>query len=168
MMPALLRIYASFAEFDRDECARLGLDPGELIEEAPQALAVPVQKAVAKRRSLSIPRTTAASLRAEGVLEIGRAQGTSVLYVRTRERLHLLHVTWLPDRQLDDYAVKIAMTWIEDHGMPSYAVADNLGVNESTLRQALLAAGYEREGAAPPGAPRGNRRGRLARRSSAP
>ena len=71
------------------------------------------------------------------------------LYVRTRLKLHLLHVTWLPDRRLDDYAVSLAMNWIEGHGLPSYVVADNLGVNENTLRKALLAAGYERAIAPP-------------------
>jgi hypothetical protein len=81
---------------------------------------------------------------AEGILEIGCAKESSVLFVRTRVKLHLLHSTGLPDRQLDDYAVRLAVTWIEGHGLPSYEVAKNLGVNETTLRSALTAAGYVR------------------------
>ncbi len=97
--------------------------------------------------------------------------GTSVLYVRTHVKLHLLHTTWLPDRRLDDYAVSLAVTWIEDHGLPSYAVADNLGVSDATLRNALTAAGYERLNPKQQAAlaiarsarKLGNRRGRLVR-----
>ena len=87
---------------------------------------------------------TPASLRAEGVLEIGCATGTSVLFVRTKVKIHLLHTTSLPDRVLDDYAVSMAVNWIESHGMPSYEVARSLGVTETTLRTALSKAGYER------------------------
>ena len=113
---------------------------------------------------------TPASLRAEGVLEVGRAAGMSVLYVLTRVKLHLLHLTWVPDRRLDDYAITLALNWIEN-GMPSYEVAGNLGVQEDTLRHALLAAGYERalpvaRGRSKKGA-RSNRRGRFMRRAVA-
>ena len=118
-------------------------------------------------------RVTPESLRAEGILEIGCANGTSVLFVRTRVKLHLLHSTWLPDRQLDDYAVSLAVTWIEGHGLPSYEVAKNLGVRETTLRHALTEAGYDRlspeQHAQRAGARSvrkfGNRRGRLVRAS---
>ena len=114
---------------------------------------------------------TPASLRAEGILEMGCAQGTSILFVRTLVKLHLFHATWLPDRQLDDYAVSLAVTWIEGHGLPSYEVAKNLGVSENTLRRALTKAGYERLTPKQHGqlanarASRkfGNRRGRLVR-----
>ena len=123
----------------------------------------------------SRPRVTPELLRAEGILEIGCATGTSVLFVRTRVKLHLIHSTWLPDRQLDDYAVSLAVTWIEDHGLPSYEVAKNLGVSETTLRRALTAAGYERlspeqhEQLSRARSARtfGNRRGRLVRASKA-
>lgn len=114
---------------------------------------------------------TAASLRAEGVLEIGRATDTSVLFVRTRLKLHLIHMANLPDRQLDDYAVRLAVTWIEDQGLPSIAVAKNLGVTQETLRKALAAAGFERltpmeyQQRKDARSQRGNRRGRLVRTS---
>ena len=91
-----------------------------------------------------ITKVTPEALRAEGILEIGCAKGTSVLFVRTHVKLHLIHSTWLPDRPLDDYAVRLAVTWIEGHGLPSCEVAKNLGVSETTLRSALTAAGYER------------------------
>ena len=114
---------------------------------------------------------TPTALRAEGILEIGRVPGTSVLFVQTRVKLHLLHSTWLPDRQLDDYAVSLAVTWIEGHGLPSCTVANNLGVSETTLRNALTKAGYERLSPAQHAAlavarsarKLGNRRGRLVR-----
>ena len=139
--PEVPRIYTSFAEFEREELRRLGLAawPAPIIATpfAPPALipmpVVPVPSPV-----------TPASLRAEGILEMGCAQGTSVLFVRTVVKLHLLHATGLPDRQLDDYAVSLAVTWIEGHGLPSYEVAKNLGVSETTLRRALTKAGYER------------------------
>lgn len=140
--PELPRIYSSFAEFERDELRRLGLTawPAATPPSTPAAL-VHVQPTAL---SFVVGRMTPASLRAEGVLEIGCATGTSVLFVRTRIKLHLLHTTWLPDRQLDDYAVSLAVTWIEGHGLPSCEVAKNLGVSETTLRHALTAAGYER------------------------
>jgi hypothetical protein len=84
------------------------------------------------------------ALRAEGIEEIGCAPGTSVLFVRTRKGIHVLHTTWVPERQLDDYAVRLAVTWIESCGMPSCTAAKNLGVSETALRNALLAAGYDR------------------------
>jgi hypothetical protein len=108
---------------------------------------------------------TPAALRAEGVLEIGCAIGTSVLYVRTRVKLYLLHATWLPDRRLDAYAVKLAMSWIDNYGMRSHEVASNLGVNEGTLRQALLAAGHTRAVPARRGK-RKRRHGRFMRRAA--
>jgi hypothetical protein len=112
-----------------------------------------------------------ADLRAEGVVELGGFPGTSVLYVRTSSRLLLFHVECLRDRALDAYAVTLAVNWIED-GLTSAQVAGNLGVNEVTLRRALLAAGYERIGLSATerrghrrmGSPRlGNRRGRIVR-----
>lgn len=163
--PEVPRIYTSFAEFERDELERLGLtawpasvaDSPAVIAASPPPLpallpAPPPAPSTAPttsrpRTRVSISRATPAALiamRAEGVLEIGCATGTSTLFVRTRRKLHLLHATWLPDRPLDDYAVNLAVTWIEDHGLPSYAVAENLGISETTLRHALTAAGYER------------------------
>ena len=111
------RIYTSFAEFEREERARLGLEPlpeastlppelvvahaphtlaplPELPAIAPHALAAPFselgvapvlgprEERVPKRRSRSTTAhtpITATALRAEGVLEIGCAPGTSVL-----------------------------------------------------------------------------------------
>ncbi len=171
----LPRIYASFAEFERDERARLGLDPlpdpGVQIALAEKPAASPDRAPRSKRareRMIGHSSVTPAALRAEGVLEVGCAIGTSVLYVRTRAKLHLLHVTWLPDRRLDDYAVSLAMNWIENCGMRSYEVANNFGVSEDTLRRALLAAGHERAVSARPAAlKRGNRRGRFMRRDAA-
>lgn len=186
------RIYTSFAEFEREERARLGLP--SLLESTPEpdvqlacvaaqpsaahAIVAKTQaptKRVQVRAHVAHTQITPAALRAEGVLEVGRAIGTSVLYVRTREKLHLLHTTWLPDRRLDDYAVSLAMSWIENYGLPSYEVANNLGVTDTTLRQALLAAGYERviseqdasKSRATKGTNRSNRRGRFMRREAA-
>ena len=173
------RIYTSFAEFERDELRRLGLDawPARPVPPAPPAppastALVPVPATPAKRATpVRSQPVTPASLRAEGILEMGCAPGTSVLFVRTIVKLHLLHATWLPDRQLDDYAVSLAVTWIEGHGLPSYEVAKNLGVSENTLRRALTDAGFERlsptqhTALATARAARklGNRRGRLVR-----
>ena len=137
------RIYTSFAEFDREELQRRGLTAwptpapppiAASIAESPALIPLPVA------RSVVTPET----LRAEGILEIGCAKETSVLFVRTHTKLHLLHTTWLPDRPLDDYAVKLAVTWIDDHGLASSEVAKNFGVSEPTLRNALSAAGYAR------------------------
>lgn len=185
------RIYTSFAAFERDELRRLGLTawPAPVVAEpdvaepvVPPPTLVPVEHALpvlpAAVSLVPAPaRTTVtpAALRAEGILEIGRVQGTSVLFVQTRVKLHLLHSTWLPDRQLDDYAVSLAVTWIEGHGLPSCTVANNLGVSETTLRNALTKAGYERLSPAQHAAlavarsarKLGNRRGRLARTSVA-
>jgi len=122
---------------------------------------------VRARASLVQTSTTPEALRAEGILEIGRAPGTSVLYVRTRVKFHVLHVTWLPDRRLDDYSVRLAVSWIENQGMPSCEVASNLGVTADVLRKALLAAGYERVAGVERkrGSQRGHRRGRFMRRA---
>jgi hypothetical protein len=178
-----LRVYGSFAEWENAERIRLGLPPRAEASAVPDVQAPQLPSAETpivlprlkrqqkrRRRPESIPFTdvTPAMLRAEGICEIGRAQGTSVLFVLTRVKLHLFHTTWLPDRQLDDYAVTLAMSWIENCGLSSGEVAGNLGVNEVTLRQAFLAAGYER--AAPmvrrSSTTRVNRRGRFMQRSA--
>jgi hypothetical protein len=174
LLPEIPRIYTSFADFERDERRRLGLPELPELPEAPtpKALAPRAAPAVAKPRQpagLVVGHITAASLRDEGVLEIGCAPGTSVLYVRTRVKLHIIHTTWMPDRHLDDYAVRLAVAWIQDQGMSNIEVAKNLGVNENTLRKALTTAGFERVSAAQQEtlvrarAARkfGNRRGRL-------
>lgn len=88
-------------------------------------------------------RVTPASLRAEGIVEIGCAIGTSLLYVLTKKKLHMFHASGLPDRALDAYAVALAVSWIEN-GLPSFEVAANLGISQPTLQHALTAAGYER------------------------
>jgi hypothetical protein len=82
-------------------------------------------------------------LLAEGIVEIGRAPGTSFLFVLTKKKLHVFHAEALPDRTLDGYAVQLAVTWIEG-GLRSFEVAENLGVSQPTLRAALVQAGYER------------------------
>jgi len=164
-------VYTSFAAFEREELRRLGLTAWPALPVLPTVSVVP---APPSSRPI-ITKVTPESLRAEGILEIGCATGTSVLFVRTRVKLHLLHATWLPDRQLDDYAVNLAVTWIEGHGLPSCEVAKNLGVSEPTLRRALTAAGYERlspeqhEQLSRARSARtfGNRRGRLVRASKA-
>jgi hypothetical protein len=163
------RVYVSFDAFERDERQRLGLPE---LPAAELAIVHVPKKARAALQPAS--RVTPASLREEGVLEIGCAPGTSVLFVQTKKKLHLLHASSLPDRQLDDYAVMLAVNWIEDHGLPSCKVAQNLGVNETTLRKALAEAGYARispaqqQGLVRARAARkfGNRRGRLARVSA--
>lgn len=82
-------------------------------------------------------------LRAEGVVEIGAAPGTSVLYVRTIGKLYLFHPSYLRDRALDAYAVELAVRWLED-GISGAQVAGNLGVDQATVQRALSDAGYER------------------------
>ena len=173
--PEIPRIYTSFAEFERDELRRLGLTTWPAPSSPPALVPVPAIPPARRVMPVPSPPVTPASLRAEGILEMGCAQGTSVLFVRTLVKLHLLHATWLPDRQLDDYAMSLAVTWIEGHGLPSYEVAKNLGVSENTLRRALTKAGYERltpkqyNALATARAARkfGNRRGRLVRASKA-
>jgi hypothetical protein len=176
------RIYTSFAEFEREELLRLGLDSMPVPAPVPIIDKPIIEDLHPVLRPATTPTTprpvtrgvTPASLRAEGILEIGGATGTSVLFVRTRAKLHLFHSTSLPDRALDDYAVALAVNWIEGHGLPSYEVARNLGVSESALRKALVSAGYERvtpaqhEALTHARAARrfGNRRGRLARVSA--
>jgi hypothetical protein len=183
------RIYTSFADFERDELRRLESIPVPVAEDNAPATEddkvteddVPVAEdlrpvlstAPAARRTST--RVTPASLRAEGILEIGRATGTSALFVRTRVKLHLLHANSLPDRALDDYAVALAVNWIEDHGLPSCEVASNLGVGWPTLRLALAKAGYTRLspaaydqlGDARASRKLGNRRGRLVHSAAA-
>jgi len=191
------RLYTSFVEFERDERRRLGLPELPAVTDLPvpaklPAVIAPVRDAAAvtvprpfvrvalpkPTARISIDHLTPASmtdLRSEGIEEIGCAPGTSVLFVRTRKGLHVLHATWVPERQLDDYAVRLAVTWIEGHGMPSCAVAKNLGISEPALRKALLAAGYDRlspellaqRAGARAARKIGNRKGRLVRTHSA-
>ena len=147
MSETIPRIYTSFAEFDREELRRCGLTgwPSPAASSPPvvaASITTPSAPPTARVSSRSV--VTPESLRAEGILEIGCAKGTSVLFVRTHVKLHLLHAAGLPDRKLDDYAVRMAVTWIEDHGLASCEVAKNLGVSEPTLRSALAVAGYER------------------------
>lgn len=87
-----------------------------------------------------------AELHAEGIFEIGRLEKTSVLFMITEERILLVHVESLPNRRLDDYAIQLAVSWIEHLGLSSAEVARNLGVSEETLRLALVGAGYHRLG----------------------
>ena len=88
-------------------------------------------------------RITPSALRAEGVVEIGAALGTSVLFVLTRRGLHLFRSDALPDRTLDRYGVDLAVTWM-GLGAHSEHVARDLGITEANLRRSLLAAGYQR------------------------
>lgn len=170
------RVYTSFAEFERDERRRMGLEEIDIaVVVAPPKDPVPTPVAITRTQAAASKRSsvTPASLRSEGVLEIGCATGTSVLFVRTKVKIHLLHTTSLPDRVLDDYAVSMAVNWIESHGMASYEVARNLGVTDTTLRNALSKAGYERITASQRqglvtarAARKPGRRGRLARVSA--
>jgi hypothetical protein len=115
-------------------------------------------------------RVSPTSLRAEGIIELGRVAQTSVLFVRTRKRLYLFHVESLPNRTLDDYAVNLAVNWIEN-GASSRQVARDLEISEPNLCRALAAAGYERLARTEVELRRhqriasklGNRRGRLVR-----
>jgi hypothetical protein len=102
---------------------------------------------------------TVAQLRAEGIRELGAVPRSSALYVLTNAKLHLFHARDLPDRDLDAYAVNLAVAWIGD-GKTSHDTANDLGVSEPTLRKALASAGYERTETA------GNRRGKLVRRAA--
>lgn len=134
-----MRVYDSFDDFDHAERRRRGLH--EVEPDPTKQLIISRTRA---REVFQIPCVTVAALRAEGVVEVGRAAGTSVLFVRTRVKIHLIHATSLPDRALDAYAVQLAVTWIDGHGLPGHEVAQNLGVNEATLRKELASAGYER------------------------
>jgi hypothetical protein len=132
---------------------------------------------VPRSRSLRKLAVRPAELRAEGVLDLGAASETSVLYVRTADRLYLFHADCMRDRVLDGYAITLAVNWIED-GFTSAEVAGNLGVNKATLQRALSDAGYERVPLSPSerrGHRRmglrlrlGNRRGQLIRRTASP
>jgi hypothetical protein len=172
---AFPRVYASFAEFERNDrdCLVTLADTSPVL--GPSDARPTTALVLSRPERPKTPRTrfSPAGLRAEGVLEIGRVTGTGMLYVRTRVKLYLMHETWLPDRRLDDYAVRLALNWLENHGLPSYEVASNLGVNDATLRQALLEAGYERV-LSTERKPKmngqlkiGNRRGRFMRRGTA-
>jgi hypothetical protein len=100
---------------------------------------------------MKLPRqltVTPSELRAEGVFEVGRAPGTGFLFVVTEERVLLFHVGSLPDRRLDDYAIELALSWIEWQGVSAAAVAGYLGVSQETLRNALVQAGHQRHSAA--------------------
>ena len=87
-------------------------------------------------------KITPNQLREEGVIEVGNAGG--VLFVLTRRKLHLIHNSInSEDRRLDDYAIQLAVNWIES-GHRSYEVASNLDVSPQHLQLSLEAAGYER------------------------
>lgn len=93
---------------------------------------------------MSLPVFTPAQLRAEGVVEVGGIAGTSVLYVITQRRLVLLDATRVADRALDAYALRLVVTWIEEHGLSDVQIARNLGIDPHHLSLELRRAGYER------------------------
>lgn len=82
-------------------------------------------------------------LRDEGVIDIGRARGTAVCFVRTARGLHLFHAKLLPDRALDSYAISLAVNWLE-LGHSADWVASNFDVNATHLTAELERAGYQR------------------------
>lgn len=106
---------------------------------------------------------TPAQLFDEGVVSLGIVPGTSVLYVETDQRVFFTHMTWLPNRKLDGYAVQLAVAWISMGGTTE-GVSDDLGVDHKNLRLALEAAGYERKVTGHPG----NRRGKLVLKGALP
>lgn len=91
-----------------------------------------------------VKRFSPAALRSEGVIDTGRVPDSGLLFVLTRVGLRLIHVGSLRERALDDYAVQLAVAWIEYQGISSAQVASDLGVSQDGLRRALAAAGYER------------------------
>lgn len=107
-----------------------------------------------KGKRITDPRTKASSkapkhglispaqLRAEGVLEVGCAVG-SVLFVRTRVRVHLFRAPDLPDRDLDDYGAARAIHLLEE-GFTAGDVTQRMGISFKTLALALATRGYER------------------------
>lgn len=86
---------------------------------------------------------TYAELRAEGVLEIARPDGTSCVFVRTKKGLRIFHAKALPDRQLDAHAIQLAIGWLSQ-GISHEVVADNLDVAPKHLANELKRHGYER------------------------
>jgi hypothetical protein len=86
--------------------------------------------------------TTVAQLRAEGVIEICAVPQSSVLCVLTQQRLHLFHQGAIQDRELDTYAVQLAVAWAEQ-GICMKQIGRNLGVDERIVRAAFKAHGYE-------------------------
>ncbi len=83
-------------------------------------------------------------LREEGVREIVRAPGTSVIFVWTTVSLRIFHAKQLPDRDLDAYAIGLAVRWLET-GVPACEVASRLDVAEEHLAKSLEREGYERQ-----------------------
>jgi hypothetical protein len=136
-----------------------------------------IRKKIKRTRPKASPKVSPSALLAEGVFEVGRPSGTSLLFVLTESRLLVLHASSLPDRVLDDYAVQLAVSWIIHQGISSAFVARYyLCVSQDTLRRALADAGYRRlsserhEDLARARASRrfGNRRGRLVRSDQGP
>jgi len=80
-------------------------------------------------------------LRNEGVFEVGRALGTSELFVVTDERVFLCHVQAVPARRLDSYGADVAVALLQC-GTPLRELASGLGVTEDDLRSATRARGY--------------------------
>lgn len=84
---------------------------------------------------------TPAELRDEGVFEVGRPPGTSVLFVVTEERVMLCHADSLPTRMPTDYLADVAIAALHS-GASMRELANGLGVTEDELRAATRTRGY--------------------------
>ena len=82
---------------------------------------------------------TVSQLRDEGVIELGAVE--SILYVRTRVKLHILHADQVPHRALDAYAIELVKTRLE-LGISLAEIAEGLGVSRVHALRALQAQGY--------------------------
>lgn len=80
-------------------------------------------------------------LRDEGVLELGRAQASSVMFVLTQRRLVLFHVHEMPARRLDAWGIARAIERLEDGAAVSELAAD-LEIDMTQLGRALATAGW--------------------------
>ena len=82
------------------------------------------------------------ALRDEGILEIGAAtESGSLLFVRTKKRLVITHLSWLPRRELDAYAIDVAACLI-DSGETMVNVAREFSLRTPELHRELKRAGY--------------------------
>lgn len=92
-------------------------------------------------RAMTSHSMTPADLRDEGVFEVGRVHGTTILFVVTEERVLLCPVALLPARRVCVYLADVAIARMEA-GDGLRDLAYGLGVTEDDLRSATRARGY--------------------------
>lgn len=84
---------------------------------------------------------TFAQIRAEGVRDIVRAAGTSVLFVFTERGVRIFHAAAIPERPLDAYATELATSWLES-GRSLEWIARALDLSPTWLSSELARNGY--------------------------